>query len=54
MICIKFRIEKADKTLSAYSNFGENLAEMKDTYQENLRKLGRYERHITKTCENWA
>jgi len=33
MIFIKFHIEKVDKTLSAYSNFGENWAE---TYQENL------------------
>jgi len=36
MICIEFHIEKVDKTLLAYSNFCENWAEMKDTYQENL------------------
>lgn len=35
MICIEFRIEMVDKTLLEYSNFRENWAEVKDTYQEN-------------------
>jgi len=49
MICIKFHIEKVDKTLSAYSNFGVNWAEMKDTYRENL-----WTSRVQVVTDNWS